>query len=514
VSREKFQSISAADFFYKNREIAGFDNSVRATYTIVRELVENALDACEQYSIRPEIRVKLIDEGNSIYRLKVEDNGIGVPYEQVPYAFAQILFGSKYTLRQSRGIFGLGGKMAVLYGQITSHSTVKVTSSTGGFEKYFFELSINIQENKPIVRKKEVTPNPARWRGTIIQFSFEGDYIRAKPKVVEYFRQSSILMPYANIYFSDPDGVLYRFDSITDVLPKPAEEVKPHPRGVDLEVVQRMINVSRSNTMVDFLSNNFHRVGIASALNFLKSIKINPQTSPKALQAKDLLTLVNRMKDYDDFQPPDAQCLSPVGRDLLEKGIIREFKPEFVAVTQRGASAYGGYPFIVEAAIAYGGGIPIGTADEMVVFRFANKIPLLYDLHSDVAMKVIKNINWQRYKLDPSTMPVAFFIHICATKVPYKTVGKEYIADRPEVEYEIEWALKTCARETRLHLVKKDRASIMQRRLTVFEKYLPLISEFSTELAGAQKQPNVEKVLKRLQANAKEIEQRSPVQAS
>jgi len=129
-------------------------------------------------------------------------------------------------------------------------------------------------------------------------------------------------------------------------------------------------------------------------------------------------------------------------------------------------------------------------------------------------MKVIKNINWQRYKLDPSTMPVAFFIHICATKVPYKTVGKEYIADRPEVEYEIEWALKTCARETRLHLVKKDRASIMQRRLTVFEKYLPLISEFSTELAGAQKQPNVEKVLKRLQANAKEIEQRSPVQAS
>jgi len=53
VSREKFQSISAADFFYRNREIAGFDNPVRATYTIIRELVENSLDACEQYSIMP-----------------------------------------------------------------------------------------------------------------------------------------------------------------------------------------------------------------------------------------------------------------------------------------------------------------------------------------------------------------------------------------------------------------------------------------------------------------------------
>ncbi|MGA2573742.1 MAG: DNA topoisomerase VI subunit B [Candidatus Methanomethylicaceae archaeon] len=512
MSREKFQSISAADFFYKNREIAGFDNPVRATYTIIRELVENALDACEQYSIKPEVRVKLIDEGSSIYRLKIEDNGIGVPYDQVPYAFAQILFGSKYTLRQSRGIFGLGGKMAILYGQITSHSTVKVMSSTGGFEKYSYELNINIQENHPIIRKKEVTPNPARWRGTIVQFNFEGDYIRAKPKIVEYFRQTSVLMPYANIFFVDPEGVLYRFDRITDVMPKPAEEVKPHPYGVDLEVVQRMINASRSNNMGDFLANNFHRVGVATALNFLKSVKISADANPKTLQPKDLLTIVSRMKDYDGFQPPDAQCLSPIGNDLLEKGIMREYKPEFVAVTQRGASAYSGYPFIVEAAIAYGGDIPIAPPDEMTVFRYANKIPLLYDLHSDVAMKVIKKINWQRYKLEPNSMPLAFFIHICATKVPYKTVGKEYIADRPEVEYEIEWALKTCAREMRMHLAKKDRVSSMQRRLTVFERYLPLISQFSTELSGAPNQPNIEKVLKRLQANAKQVEQRSLVQ--
>jgi len=110
-------------------------------------------------------------------------------------------------------------------------------------------------------------------------------------------------------------------------------------------------------------------------------------------------------------------------------------------------------------------------------------------------------------------MPVAFFIHICATKVPYKTVGKEYIADRPEVEYEIEWALKTCAREVKMHLAKKEKASIVQRRLTVFEKYLPLISRFATELAGVESQPNVEKVLKRLQTHAKEVEQRSTPQA-
>jgi DNA topoisomerase-6 subunit B len=280
-----------------------------------------------------------------------------------------------------------------------------------------------------------------------------------------------------------------------------------------VEGVQRMINASRSSTMQDFMANNFHRVGVATALNFLKSIKLDPQANPKTLQSKELLMLVHRMKDYDQFQPPDAQCLSPIGTELLKAGIMREFRPEFIAVTQRGASAYSGYPFIVESAIAYGGDIPIAPPDEMSVFRYANKIPLLYDLHSDVAMKVIKKINWQRYRLDLSTMPVAFFIHICATKVPYKTVGKEYIADRPEVEYEIEWALKTCAREVKMHLARKEKASIVQRRLTVFEKYLPLISQFATELAGVEKQPNVEKVLKRLQTHAKEVEQGSFVEA-
>jgi DNA topoisomerase-6 subunit B len=513
VSREKFQSISAADFFYRNREIAGFDNPVRATYTIIRELVENALDACEQYSIMPDVRVKLIDEGSSIYKIKVEDNGIGVPYEQVPYAFGQILFGSKYTLRQSRGIFGLGGKMAVLYGQITAHSTVRVLSSTGGFEKYFYELSINVPENKPIIRKKDVTPNPGRWRGTMIEFSFEGDFVRAKPKLVEYFRQTAILMPYANINYISPEGVLYRFDRITEVMPKPAEEVKPHPFGVDIEIVHRMINASRSTNLLDFLANNFHRVGIATAMNFLKSIKMSPDINPKTMDSKDLVKLVSKMKDFNEFQPPDAQCLSPVGMDLLKAGIIREFSPEYVAVTQRRASAYAGYPFVIEAAIAYGGRVPVTPIDETLVLRFANKIPLLYDLHSDVAMKVIKRINWQRYKLDLKTMPIAFFIHICATKVPYKTVGKEYIADRPEVEYEIEWALKTCAREVKTHMGKKEKAYIVQRRLTVFERYLPLISQFSTELAGKEKQPDYEKVLKRLQAHAREVEQRSVVKA-
>ncbi|RLE49749.1 MAG: DNA topoisomerase VI subunit B [Candidatus Methanomethylicota archaeon] len=498
ITREKFQAISPADFFYRNREIAGFDNPVRATYTIIRELVENALDACELYSIPPDVRVRLVSEGDSIYRIRVEDNGVGVPYEHLPSAFAQVLFGSKYTIRQSRGIFGLGGKMAILYGQITTHSPVKVISSTGGFEKYFFELMINIQENKPIIRKREILPNYTKWRGTIVEFRFEGDYARAKPKIIEYLKQTAIIVPYATLTFIDPDGVLYRFERSTTEMPPPPKEVKPHPHGVDVETVERMIQATRSTTLLDFLANSFHRVGYAIAKKFLKKYGFPLNKDPKNLSSKEIVELVNALKKFDDFLPPDPTSLSPIGAALLRQGIEKEFKPEFVAAVQRKASSYSGHPFIVEAAIAYGGGIPQPTPGEILVFRFANKIPLLYDLHSDVTMKVIRKIKWTRYRIDLNTMPIAFFVHVCATKIPYKTVGKEYIADQPEVEYEIEWALKSCARQLRNYLSKKEKTMIMQKKIDIYGKYLPLIAQFSAELAEAPNKVDLERVIRRV----------------
>jgi len=52
----KFEQISPADFFYRNRDIAGFSSPSRSIYMSIRELVENSLDACEVGRILPEIR--------------------------------------------------------------------------------------------------------------------------------------------------------------------------------------------------------------------------------------------------------------------------------------------------------------------------------------------------------------------------------------------------------------------------------------------------------------------------
>ena len=200
------------------------------------------------------------------------------------------------------------------------------------------------------------------------------------------------------------------------------------------------------------------------------------------------------MKSYGDFLPPDAACLSPLGEDLLGAGIRKELKPEFIYVAQRNPSAYSGFPFIVEVGIAYGGDIPAFSG--ITLYRFANKIPLLYDEASDIARKVINDgINWRYYKITPN-LPIAVISHICSTKVPYKTVGKEFIADRPEIEREIKAAIKTVARHLRIFLSRKNRIEYERKRIDLFATYLPQVAKFSTELAGKRKMPNIDPLLR------------------
>lgn len=495
---QTFEEISPADFFYRNRDIAGFTNPARAIFSAIRELVENSLDASEQAGEPPDIYLRLSQEERGasvagVYKLRVEDNGSGIPARHVPSAFGQVLFGSKYKLRQARGTFGLGGTMAILYGQITTHRPAYVVSSTGGMRLWAYKLMIDIQRNRPIILKRRVLLNKDRWRGTIVEFCLEGDYFRAMPKILDYLKQTALMNPYANITFVDPKGRLYIFRRATTEMPPPPKETKPHPYGVDVELLQRIIQATECHTMLDFLKTHFHRVGENIARRFLEFADVGETENPKRLKHDEIVRLVQTMKSFDGFLPPDASCLSPLGEDLLRAGILKELKPEFIAVCQRKPATYAGHPFIVEVAIAYGGNIP--RKGDIVLYRFANRIPLLYDEASDVSFKVVRSINWRRYKVTPE-MPIAILVHICSTKVPYKTVGKEFIADRPEVKHEVLNGIREVARRLRLFLSRREYAERQKQRLSIFAKYLPKIARFSTELAGKEKPPKIERLLR------------------
>jgi len=501
VTQATFEEISASDFFYRNRDIAGFTNPSRAIFAAIRELVENSLDAAESQKIPPDIYVRLSFEGEAtkdtqIYKLRVEDNGSGIQPRFIPSAFGQVLYGSKYKLKQMRGTFGLGGKMAVLYGQITTHQAAFVTSSTGQAKVYTFKLMIDIQRNRPIILDRKVLINKDQWRGTIVEFTLEGDYLRAMPKILEYFKQTAMVNPYANLTFVDPKGRLYKFVRATTEMPAPPKETLPHPYGVDVELLQRLIQITPYKTMAEFLKHHFHRVGEITAQKFLEFSELSPSKNPKKLAHEEIVRLMQNLKKYKEFLPPDASCLSPLGEDLLRAGITKELKPEYLVVHQRKPSTYAGHPFIIEVGIAYGGDIP--KRGSFVIYRFANRIPLLYDEASDVSFRVITAMNWRRYKVSPD-MPIAIVIHICSTKVPYKTVGKEFIADRPEVRREIANELREVARQLQHFLSKREHVDKERKRLSIFAKYLPKIAQFSSMLAGKDQLPDVDKLIKSVQ---------------
>src|SRR6266850_741445 len=53
------REISVSEFFTKNRHLLGFDSPRKALLTCVKEAVDNALDACEEGGILPDVEVRL-----------------------------------------------------------------------------------------------------------------------------------------------------------------------------------------------------------------------------------------------------------------------------------------------------------------------------------------------------------------------------------------------------------------------------------------------------------------------
>jgi DNA topoisomerase-6 subunit B len=492
-----FAEISPSEFFYRNRDLAGFTNPARALYMAVRELVENSLDAAEGAGTLPEVYVRIIPEGAADlpdpkpYRLTVIDNGPGVAPQHVPSAFGKVFYGSKYVLRQSRGMFGLGGTMAILYGQVTTNRPVVVTVSADGKRKHSYQMMIDIGENRPTVLKHTTTEANGT-TGTRVDLTLEGDYTRALQKIGDYFKQTALVASYANLTFVDPNGQVTFYERATTSMPPTPKETLPHPYGIDVEAFKRLVKMSEEHDMKSFMVTHFHRVGEKIATKFLEFAGVSPRLPPKRLNNNQVVAIVDALQRFPDFLQPDAAVLSPVGSEILLAGMNKELQPEFSTVVERPPSSYSGFPFLVEVGLAYGGKI---LTPGVKLFRFANRIPLLYDESSDVSFEVLnQEVDWRRYHV-PQDAPVGVLTHVASTRIPYKTVGKEYIADRPEIQREIRNAAREALRQLSIFLSKKGSMEAVQRKMNIYGKYLPLIAQFSQDLAGKKKPPDYSKLI-------------------
>jgi DNA topoisomerase VI, subunit B len=294
------RSISVAEFFEKNRQILGFDSAPRALITCVKEAVDNSLDACEDAGILPDIFVQIKRTGE-LYRVIVEDNGPGIVPSEIPRVFAMLLYGSRFhVLRQSRGQQGIGISAAVLYSQLTSGKPARITSRTSPERPArYVEVMINTAKNEPeIIREKDI--DWERPRGTRVELEIEGSYVRGRRQsVYSYLKNVAIVNPHARITFVEPDGSTERFERATELLPKRACEIKPHPAGIELGELTKMLRYTERRKLSSFLKESFTSIGNIAAQEVIHNSGLDPSMDPRSLnydQSKRLFEALRRIK--------------------------------------------------------------------------------------------------------------------------------------------------------------------------------------------------------------------------
>ena len=523
IAKIRYDKKAESEFFVDNSALAGFTGE-RILYMAVRELIENSLDSCEANHILPDINLTLknIDSVNDLWLISCEDNGIGIPPDKVPVAVCSFLTSGKYVEKQQRGLFGVGLKMIAAFSTKDTDHPLKVWSkSQDDKTEYYFELRTDINTNRPIVMTKKVLKPPEDQISHSTGFRIEA-VLRAKlspitkSRIYEYISQTSVVNPYSVLTFETDDGKVI-FDRRTDSIPEPAKEVLPHPSDMDLKTLKKAIMnyMNQKTTIHGLLCTAFQKISSEKAKEIITNADVDLKAANQYTE-HELIKIVNVCK-HTKFQNPNTEHLSPIGDKILTAGMTSEYsitinkdlhgatpqeqahlavkilRPTLTAYSSR-TCVINNRPTIVECGIAYGGDI-----SSFKLFRFANKIPLLYDEGSDVAREAVSEVEINKMGISKKEvkeqfassdsksdravemLPIHIFFHICSTKIPYKTAGKESIAAEGELKKYMKSCLADLYRKVSAQIRKELRIKEAESRLRLYRHYIPFIIEAISE---------------------------------
>jgi len=487
---EKQREISVSEFFAKNRHLLGFDNPRKALLMAVKEGVDNSLDACEESRILPEIYVELQQLKEDRFKVIIEDNGPGIVKEQIPKIFGKLLYGSKFhRLKNSRGQQGIGISAVLLYGQLTTGKGMLVTSKIGAkHQANYFEIHLDTQKNEPIIKEDRIV----EWKkesGTKLEVELQGTYQKGKQSVDEYIKEIALINPHAEIIYKTPEKETIKYARGVAELPREAKEIKPHPYGVEMGVLIRMLQGSSAGSLSGFLQEDFCRVSGSIAQEICDKAKLNPRSRPSTIARDEVEALYNAIQSTKIIAPP-TDCLSPLGEEAMIKGLKKEIDAEFYCAVTRPPSVYRGMPFLLEVGFAYGGSLE--KEETVKIMRFANRVPLLYQQGACATTESIVDTSWKSYGLNQSRQsvpvgPVVMVVHMVSVWVPFTSEAKEAIAHYPEIIKEMKLALQEAGRKMASYIRKTVKAREQQDRVNLFEKYIPELAGSLSSLSGEKK---------------------------
>ena len=496
------KQVAISEFFEKNKHFLGFDSPVRSLITAVKEAVDNSLDACEEARILPSIKVKVrkIDSKKDIIELVVEDNGPGIPQKSIEKVFGQLLFGSRFhAIRQSRGQQGIGITGVVMYSQLTTgkptHVKSKIaTESTAAV----VDIGLDTRKNKATKSNsgREIwllDDGEMKKHGLEVTTRMKAKYQKGRQSVWQYLRMTSIVNPHAEITFIDPEGETHHWPRVTERLPGKVESIKPHPHGIELGQLQRMLTESTDSRLSVFLRTNFSGVSTRAAKELCSAAELEVKIKPKQMTPDQIRALLESFQGERMFNGkpvkllnPPTNCLSPIEEMLIKKGLSKTIDSRYAITMTRAPNVSQGNPYQVEVGLIFGGNM---VADKPVeILRFANRVPLMYQQGGCLLTKAIESVDWRQYGLDQAggkgvpKGPAAILVHLASTNVQFTSEAKEALADNGEVMEEVRKAMLEMGRGLRKHLEKKKKMAKTKEKFELINDILPAIAAKSAQI--------------------------------
>jgi len=416
----------------------------------------------------------------------------------------------------------------------TNRAEVTVDNETDDFPPtHFRDLTPGTRD---LAAGGEFLPASIYPTGTSVSIELEGRYQRGRGSVDEFLELTAIANPHARIVFvaptkvaasdeergpvlapvdaesgarpdsavapshlealaatntTDHKGVLI-YPRGTAELPPETQEIMPHPKGIEVGMLLQMLKDAehdqKNPTIVSFLADRFSKVSPTTASALCNTAKVSVRTRVGDIDHAQAEALFKAMQEAKLPNPP-TNCLAPIGVKTMLAGMVKGVQAEFYTASTRIATVYRGRPFLIEAAIAFGGNLP--GDDSARVIRFANRVPLLYQQSACSAFKAVTETAWKNYGLaqprgSAPVGPLVVMIHMASVWVPFTSESKEAIADYDEIRKEMKLALQECGRKLGQYVRRRQRMKREGEKRDVFERYIGEIAKACHAITGSE----------------------------
>ena len=397
-----------------------------------------------------------------------------------------------------------------MYSQLTTGSKTHVISKIkSDSSAVHVDLGLDTRKNKATksneIRDVWFEDGEEVVSGLKIKTVMKAKYQRGRQSVHQYLRMTSIVNPHATIQLivRDADGEIIdqgHWIRTTEKLPRVVEEIKPHPHGIHLGQLQRMLKEADERKLTSFLRHNFSGVSMRAAKEILSKAELEEGRTPVRIKADEAQAMLDSFQEVKLLGPP-TDCLSPIEEILIKKGLSKAIDSRFASTVTRKPAVSQGNPFQIEVGLVFGGDLAADGPIE--VLRFANRVPLMYQQGGCLLTKALESVDWKRYGLDhPGGKglpkgPAAVLIHLASTNVQFTSEAKEAVSDNKEVFEEIRKAMLEVGRGLKNHLKKSKQRKKAQEKFDLINIILPEISRKSSEMLGRD-EPDLSPVITRI----------------